>query len=366
MRWAGAVAAPPLLVADDYEYDVSDLLPITQQTESGGRDYVSPGVPVRSPAGALFAMQVRPSTAADPGYGVKPAAAQTPAEYNRVGTELLGKFLDRYGDPAKAWGAYHAGPGNLNNAVAQYGENWLQGVGPATRAYVAKNMAALGQAQPSAGTGQMEDDDQEDGTGALAALAQAPQSGAPQQDAAPTMSLAELIRQRQALGVQQQSAAQSAYEAAAQQLQQQRQRTQGGLSSADLFKLSAAFLTPTRYSNFMGSLGNVMPVLGDIASARETAAQNYPAQLAALQQKYLQDRLAAQAGVLHDIAAPVTEQAKLGKPVADKYAAIPAGGRLVNVSALNRMPPLTKSALAANVSPEMWSAMTPAERAAFP
>ena len=52
------------------------------QVESGNRDYLPNGQPVVSPKGAMFAGQVMPSTAAQPGYGIRPAAAQTPEEYN--------------------------------------------------------------------------------------------------------------------------------------------------------------------------------------------------------------------------------------------------------------------------------------------
>ena len=58
-----------------------------QQAESGGRDYTATGQPLTSPAGAMFKNQVMPSTAANPGFGVRPAQSQTPEEYNRVGQE---------------------------------------------------------------------------------------------------------------------------------------------------------------------------------------------------------------------------------------------------------------------------------------
>ena len=147
-------------------------------------------------------------------------------------------------------------------------------------------------------------------TGGLTAVA-APAPASPA--AAPALSLADLITQRQALGAQQQAAAQSAYDTAAAQLQQQRQRAQGGLSSAELLKIASAFLTPTRGSSFMGALGNVTPALGDIAQARETVAQSYPTQLAALRQKYVQDVLAAQGATLKDVTSPVEKVATLGK-----------------------------------------------------
>jgi hypothetical protein len=47
-----------------------------------------------------------------------PAKDDSPAEYNRVGTELLGKLTEKYGgDPAKAWAAYNCGTGRVDHAL---------------------------------------------------------------------------------------------------------------------------------------------------------------------------------------------------------------------------------------------------------
>ncbi|HKR17728.1 lytic transglycosylase domain-containing protein [Rhizorhapis sp.] len=120
------------------------LFDITANTESRNRDYAN-GRPVRSPKGALYAMQVMPATNRDPGFGVRAAADGSPEESNRVGRDYLVAMKDRYGgDMAKAWAAYNWGPGNLDRALQAHGENWLQAAPAETRAYVAKNMAALG------------------------------------------------------------------------------------------------------------------------------------------------------------------------------------------------------------------------------
>lgn len=121
---------------------LASYLKAISRAESGDRDWKAPGVPLRSPAGALFRMQVLPSTARDPGFGVKPAAAQTPEEYNRVGTELATVHLRRYGDPAKGMGAYHSGSGRVDRLLAARGADWASGLGPQGRAYV-KNAASL-------------------------------------------------------------------------------------------------------------------------------------------------------------------------------------------------------------------------------
>jgi soluble lytic murein transglycosylase len=120
---------------------------ITRQTESGGQDLKPDGTPVTSTAGAKYSMQVMPATAADPGHGIAPAANDSPAEYNRVGTQLLNALVQKYGDPAKAWAAYNWGEGNVDKAIAtsysQRSADWLRLAPPETQAYVTRNMAAL-------------------------------------------------------------------------------------------------------------------------------------------------------------------------------------------------------------------------------
>jgi hypothetical protein len=110
---------------------------ITALHESQNRDYYPDGSPVRSPAGALFKMQVMPSTAQNPGFGIQPAASQTPSEYNRVGGQYLSAMQTRYnGDLSKAWAAYNWGPGNVDKAVKKYGPYWLAHAPAETQNYV--------------------------------------------------------------------------------------------------------------------------------------------------------------------------------------------------------------------------------------
>jgi hypothetical protein len=72
-----------------------------------------------SPAGAIGPMQVMPSTAAKPGFGVQPAADGSQEENVRVGIDYLGAMLQRYqGDEEAALIAYNAGPANA--------DKWLQ------------------------------------------------------------------------------------------------------------------------------------------------------------------------------------------------------------------------------------------------
>ena len=119
------------------------LQTITAASESGNRDYDN-GQPVRSPKGALYSMQVMPSTATNPGFGVKPAQAQTPAEYNRVGREYLSALHGHYGgDLVKMWAAYNAGPGTVDKLVATYGRGWWHHLPTETLNYVNKNLGNM-------------------------------------------------------------------------------------------------------------------------------------------------------------------------------------------------------------------------------
>ena len=91
----------------------------------------------------MYKMQVLPSTAANPGFGVTPAQAPTAAEYNRVGSDYREAMRTRYnGDLAKMWAAYNAGPGTVDRLDAQYGRDWWRHLPAETLAYVNQNLGA--------------------------------------------------------------------------------------------------------------------------------------------------------------------------------------------------------------------------------
>lgn len=126
------------------ETDYSRMKAITAQSESGNRERDAQGNLITSPKGAQGKMQVMPGTNRDPGFGVTPARDGSDAERTRVGNDYLDAMLKRYGgDPAKAWAAYNAGPGRLDEALAK-GGNWLANMPRETQQYVTKNVAALG------------------------------------------------------------------------------------------------------------------------------------------------------------------------------------------------------------------------------
>lgn len=117
---------------------------LTAGAESGNRDYYAGGAPVVSPAGARFAMQVMPATARDPGFGLRPADPNNPTDMNRLGREYRAAMQRRYGgDLARMWGAYNAGPGAVDAAIAKYGDRWLDAMPAETRKYVRGLMARV-------------------------------------------------------------------------------------------------------------------------------------------------------------------------------------------------------------------------------
>jgi soluble lytic murein transglycosylase len=114
------------------------LRAITVQSESGGNPNAV------SPAGARGLMQVMPSTARDPGFGIRPSNGSQ-ADDVRVGNEYLAAMHRRYnGDVARMWAAYNAGPGRVDKAIQRHGNNWLAAMPAETRNYVTRNLGALG------------------------------------------------------------------------------------------------------------------------------------------------------------------------------------------------------------------------------
>jgi hypothetical protein len=130
--------------------DMDRMTQITLASESGGRRYdAKTGQLLTSSAGAKGEMQVLDGTNKDPGFGVKPAKNDSPEERARVGRDYLAAMVKRYGDAGKAWAAYNAGPGAVDDAVMRAnasrtpGASWLTFMPNETQAYVAKNVKQL-------------------------------------------------------------------------------------------------------------------------------------------------------------------------------------------------------------------------------
>ena len=87
-------------------------------------------------------MQVMPSTAANPGFGIAPSDGSQQGDI-RVGQQYRATMQKRYGgDYSKMWAAYNAGPGRVDNAL-QHGNDWLSHLPTETQNYVARNLRAV-------------------------------------------------------------------------------------------------------------------------------------------------------------------------------------------------------------------------------
>lgn len=262
------------------------MVPQTLHAESRGRDFGSDGRPVTSPAGARYAMQVMPTTMTDPGFGVRPANPGDPADVNRAGRDYLGAMLKRYDmDPAKAWAAYNGGPGRVDRALTK-GDNWLGQMPSETRAYVAQNLAALnGRSPQSTASAQpanplpspaMTDSP-------LASLSASTDQGATPPPTSPLDVLTKVLSGYQQLDSDRAAMRQQQLNAATASLQQQRK----GLSSTDLFRLSAALAAPQRYKGFGGFMANVAPAMAEIGTEHDAANKARQTALMQLRQQYM-------------------------------------------------------------------------------
>lgn len=136
--------------------DADRLTNLVMGAESGGKDFGPDGKLLTSPKGAQGRMQVMPATAADPGYGIKPAADNSPEELARVGRQKLQAMLQKYGgNVPQALAAYNWGEGNVDKAIKQaasagdkfrpaQGNDWLAYAPKETQNYVAGIMGKYG------------------------------------------------------------------------------------------------------------------------------------------------------------------------------------------------------------------------------
>lgn len=151
--------------------DAERAFNIAVGTESGGKQFGANGQPLTSPKGAIGIAQVMPGTAPEAaklaGLEWDENRYRTDANYNKaLGLAYFQKQLqDNGGDLAKAYAAYNAGPGRLQEAINKAEKSmalnkndptvqvhgWLDFMPAETKAYVAKNLkeydAGQGQAQ---------------------------------------------------------------------------------------------------------------------------------------------------------------------------------------------------------------------------
>src|SRR5208337_1935986 len=109
----------PLMPSTDPSQFVSNIQNLGEATPGGET----------SPKGATGVMQVLPSTAMDPGFGVLPAQDNSPEEVARVGRDYAKALLSNYGgNQTLASAAYNAGPGKVDQWIQQFGDPRLGGV----------------------------------------------------------------------------------------------------------------------------------------------------------------------------------------------------------------------------------------------
>lgn len=97
------------------------------QAESRGKHVDSKGNLITSKVGAQGITQLMPSTASNPGFGIKPVQDQSEGEYLRVGKSYLSALYNKFKDLEKALAAYNAGMGNVAKAegkAERYGGDW--------------------------------------------------------------------------------------------------------------------------------------------------------------------------------------------------------------------------------------------------
>lgn len=122
-------------------------------SESGGRQFGADGQPLRSSAGAIGVAQVMEGTGPE---AAKLAGLKWDRErwlndegYNRaLGQAYFQKQLQNFGDLARAYAAYNAGPQATKDAIATAEKEgapgaWLSKLPRETQAYVTNNMAAF-------------------------------------------------------------------------------------------------------------------------------------------------------------------------------------------------------------------------------
>lgn len=109
----------------------------------GKSPFANSGKLLTSPKGAKGEMQVMDGTNRDPGFGVRPAANDSPDERARVGADYLGAMLKKYGGSVpQALAAYNAGPGRVDEALREANKagtpnQWLAFLPKETQGYVA-------------------------------------------------------------------------------------------------------------------------------------------------------------------------------------------------------------------------------------
>lgn len=139
--------APSIQPTDMDRLDnITKLTGIVRHIESGG------DMNAKNPKStAKSDMQVIDGTNRDPGFGVKPAQNDSLEERSRVGRDYLGAMVKRYGDVGQALAAYTAGPGVVDKAIKEKGDQWFTVLPKDKQDYVRKGLSMFntGQGAPA-------------------------------------------------------------------------------------------------------------------------------------------------------------------------------------------------------------------------
>jgi len=118
---------PAAIAGAAAQYGVNPSLALAMaQAESG----LNPNAV--SSAGAQGIFQLMPATASSLGV----TNPFDPQQNITAGVRYLAQLLSQFGDPYEALAAYNWGPGNLSNALAEWGSNWFSYAPAETQAYV--------------------------------------------------------------------------------------------------------------------------------------------------------------------------------------------------------------------------------------
>lgn len=134
-------AAQPAIAPNDFDRLVGTIKDLESKGQRFGADgKILLGPVTRSGERAMGEMQVMPSTAQNPGYGIKPANLEDPDDVARVGVDKAQMLVKRYGDVRKVLAAYNWGEDNVDKAVKKNGAAWLDLAPPETKSYVERGI----------------------------------------------------------------------------------------------------------------------------------------------------------------------------------------------------------------------------------
>jgi hypothetical protein len=120
--------------------------------------------------------------------------------------------------------------------------------------------------------------------------------------------LQSLYKQQMGALAQQEASAKTRFDAAEARI---KERNQGPSRSEQLFMLSKALLAPRKYTGFGGTVGKISGAFSDISAAEKKASDARNAQLAALQDQYMEKT----GGYAVDRAKTAADLVKVGAPL---------------------------------------------------